>query len=84
MITKAQIRAGRALLNWSQVELAAASGVSLQSIKNIEVGKTDPRLSTATALRDALAKAGVTFLADGQAAVGDGVSLRAGLNAPEK
>jgi DNA-binding XRE family transcriptional regulator len=70
MLTPAQIRAARALLNWSQVDLAAASGVALQSIKNIETGKTDPRLSTATALCRALETAGIIFLDDGQSTDG--------------
>ncbi len=47
MLTPAQIRAARALLNLSQDELPAASGLARQSIKNIERGVTDPRLSTA-------------------------------------
>lgn len=70
MLTPAQIRAARALVGWSQAELANASGVALQSIKNIETGKTDPRLSTATALRRALERAGVIFLEDGQSVDG--------------
>ncbi len=70
MLIPAQIRAARALLSWSQAELAEASGVALQSIKNIETGKTDPRLSTATALRRALEKAGVVFLTDGESVNG--------------
>lgn len=70
MLIPAQIRAARALLSWSQADLAAASGVALQSIKNIETGKTDPRLSTATALRRALETAGVVFLTDGESVNG--------------
>ncbi|MGB3272224.1 MAG: helix-turn-helix transcriptional regulator [Xanthobacteraceae bacterium] len=70
MLTPAQIRAARALLNWSQADLAAASGVALQSIKNIETGKTDPRLSTATALCRALETAGIIFIDDGQSTDG--------------
>ncbi len=77
MLTPAQIRAARALLNWSQVDLAAASGVALQSIKNIETGKTDPRLSTATALCRSLETAGIIFLTDGQSLDGGpGVRLK--------
>lgn len=77
MLTPAQIRAARALLNWSQLELATASGVAIQSIKNIETGKTDPRLSTATALVHALEAAGIIFLADGQSVDGGpGVRLK--------
>ncbi|WP_040676194.1 helix-turn-helix transcriptional regulator [Nitrobacter sp. Nb-311A] len=65
-------------LGWSQAELADASGVALQSIKNIETGRTDPRVSTATALRRALESAGVIFLAEGESVNGwPGVRLLA-------
>lgn len=62
------------MLNWSQAQLSAACGVALQSIKNIETGKTDPRLSTATAIRTALEQAGVIFIASN--GEGPGVRLR--------
>lgn len=74
MLTPEQIRAARGLLNWSQRQLFEASGVALQSIKNIETGKTDPRLSTATAIRTALESAGVIFI--DQNGNGPGVRLR--------
>lgn len=61
-----QIRAARALLGWKQTDLAKASGVSEMSVKNIERGATDPRASTLKALQEALEKAGVVFLDDGQ------------------
>lgn len=76
MITAAQIRAARALLTWKQVDLAKASGVSEMSIKNIERGDTDPRVSTLTAIRAALEAAGVQFLDQGDVAAGAGVSLQ--------
>lgn len=77
MITPAQIRAARALLNWSQADLAEASGVASQSIKNIERGVTDPRLSTAMTIKTTLEKAGVQFLNPGDPAKGPGVTLKA-------
>ncbi len=77
MLTPAQIRAARALLNWSQASLAEASGVASQSIKNIERGVTDPRLSTAMAIKTTLEKAGVRFLEAGDSATGPGVALTA-------
>lgn len=76
MLTPVQIRAARALLNWSQDELAEASGVARQSIKNIERGVTDPRLSTATAIKTTLEKAGVQFLDPSDLAKGPGVALK--------
>jgi predicted transcriptional regulator len=74
MITPAQIRAARALVNMKQVELAAAAGVSEMSVKNIERGATDPRVSTLQALQGALEAAGVIFVAENDE--GPGVRLR--------
>lgn len=77
MIEPAQIRAARALLGWKQTDLAAASGISEMSIKNIERGATDPRSSTLKAIQEALEGAGVLFLEPGQTREGGaGVRLR--------
>lgn len=65
VITPAQIRAARALIGWKQTDLAAASGVSEISIKNIERGATDPRSSTVGAMQAAFERAGVVFLDPG-------------------
>jgi len=74
MITPAQIRAARALIGWKQTELAAAAGLSEMSVKNIERGSTDPRVSTLEAIRQALEAAGVIFIpSNGN---GPGVRLR--------
>jgi predicted transcriptional regulator len=70
MTTAAQVRAARALLDWSQADLAAKAGVSTTAINGVERGKADPRVSTVTALRRALEAAGVEFLGD------EGVKLR--------
>ncbi len=65
MISAAQIRAGRALLNIKQSELAKAAGVSLATLNNIERGIGDPRASTLQALERALELAGVLVEDDG-------------------
>jgi transcriptional regulator with XRE-family HTH domain len=65
MITPAQIRAARAMLGWKQSDLAAKSGISEISVKNIERGATDPRASTLGALEKAFGDAGVIFLDPG-------------------
>ena len=65
MITAKQIRAARALAGWKQSDLAAASGVSEISIKNLERGATDPRASTLAAIQFAFDKEGVVFLEPG-------------------
>ena len=64
LIDAAQIRAARGLLNWSQGELAERAGVSKQSVTRIEIGQTDPRFSTITALYQAIRSAGVALADD--------------------
>ena len=74
MITPRQIRAARALLGWSQQQLADKAIVSLNAVTRLEKGKVDSRVSTVTAIEKALAKAGIEFLAAGEK--GEGVRLR--------
>lgn len=78
MITPAQSRAGRALVNWSQPELAAASGCSVSTIRDFETSKRVPIANNLAALRSALESAGVNFLADGEAVDG-GPGVRLGI-----
>jgi transcriptional regulator with XRE-family HTH domain len=66
MITPAQCRAARALLNWSQQQLADASKAGVVTIRNFEGGKSSPINSTLEVLRRALESAGVEFT-DGNA-----------------
>ena len=75
MITRAQIRAARALIGWTQMDLAQASGISQVAIKNLERGATDPRASTLTCIQQALDHAGVMFLEPGDTRDG-GVGVR--------
>lgn len=65
MITAAQIRAGRSLLNVKQSELAKSAGVSLATLNNIERGVGDPRASTLESIERALFTAGVEVETDG-------------------
>ena len=62
-ITSELIRAARALLRWEQRDLAQASGVSLPTIKRLEVapGLLAAHSSTVTALRRVLEEAGIEF-----------------------
>jgi predicted transcriptional regulator len=75
MITRAQIRAARALIDWTQSDLAQASGVSQVAIKNLERGATDPRVSTINNIQAAFDQAGVIFLDAGDIRIG-GVGVR--------
>jgi predicted transcriptional regulator len=73
MVTLREIQATRALLGWSQQQLADKAIVSLNAVTRLERGEVDPRLSTLTALQKALSKAGIEFLSElGQ---GEGVRL---------
>ena len=76
MVTSEQIRAARALLRWEQKDLAAASKVSLPSVKRLETipGPLAAQARTVDALRLALEDAGVIFVAEN--GEGAGVRLR--------
>jgi predicted transcriptional regulator len=61
MITPAQIRAARGLLDWTQPDLADRAGLSKNSLIKIERGTSDPKASTLLAIQRALEEAGVQF-----------------------
>jgi transcriptional regulator with XRE-family HTH domain len=59
-----QIKAARALLGWSQEELAAAANVSVPTIKRLEAqdGPLGGRTDTGNKLKTAIENAGVEFI----------------------
>ena len=61
-----QIKAARALVGWSQDDLADKSGISVPTIKRLEAAKGDigGRAETGAALVAALEKAGIEFIAE--------------------
>lgn len=61
MITRAQLRGARAMLNWSADELARRSKISRHAIGKIERGRTNPQRATIAAIVNALIVAGVQF-----------------------
>lgn len=69
-----QIKAARALLEWKQADLAAASGVSLAGLTNIERGSADPRRATMVKIQEALEQAGIEIIHPGDGK-GEGVRL---------
>jgi hypothetical protein len=73
-MTSELLRASRALLRWQQRDLAAASAVSLATVKRLEAmgGMLIAHASTVTALRRALEAAGIEFTNGNQ----PGVRLR--------
>ena len=67
-----QIKAARALLDWSQDDLALNSGVSAPTVKRLEAAEGDigGRAKTGEALVAALQKAGVEFIPENGAGIG--------------
>ncbi|MBV8061548.1 MAG: helix-turn-helix domain-containing protein [Alphaproteobacteria bacterium] len=57
-----QIRAARAILDWSQEELAAKTDLSITTIRKIESGHISPRDSTNDKIRDVFELAGLEFM----------------------
>ena len=78
-ITRAQIRAGRSLLGWSQDQLARAAEVAVSTVKDAESGKRDPFGMTKDVIRRTLERGGVVFIA----ANGDGPGVRLKGHRPE-
>ncbi len=74
MITAAQCRAARALLDWSQQHLAEAAKIGNATIRNFEGGKSEPQSATLDVLKRALETAGVEFIPENGG--GPGVRLR--------
>jgi predicted transcriptional regulator len=59
-----QIRGARALLRWSQADLAEAADVSVETIKRLELmaGELKTRLETVTRIKTALEMGGIEFV----------------------
>jgi hypothetical protein len=75
-ISSAQLRAARALLRWSALDLAKASRVGVATIRRVEVmdGEISATSANQAALRHALEAAGVEFIDENGG--GGGVRLR--------
>jgi transcriptional regulator with XRE-family HTH domain len=73
-LTPEQCRAARALLDWTQDDLAARAEVSRSTVRGFEGGQHGLQRAMAAAIRRALELAGVIFL-DPNADCGPGVRL---------
>jgi transcriptional regulator with XRE-family HTH domain len=82
-VTVEQLRAARALLGWSQTELAFRARLSLPTVKRVE-GGFGPAVSQEARkkLQDALESAGVEFLEENGS--GMGVRFRKSRNPTRK
>ncbi|MGY3359913.1 transcriptional regulator [Bradyrhizobium canariense] len=77
-LSSAQLRAARALLRWSALDLAKASKVGVATIRRVEVidGEIPVTAANEQALRQALESAGVEFIDENGG--GPGARLRKG------
>jgi transcriptional regulator with XRE-family HTH domain len=75
-LTSAQIRAARSLIRWTAEDLAAASALSVATIRRAELKENQTALTSANdlAIRRALESAGVEFIDENGG--GPGVRLR--------
>jgi transcriptional regulator with XRE-family HTH domain len=74
MITSAQSRGARGLLDWTQQNLADRAGVSIVTVRQLEAGLSQPRRATLYVIRRALEAGGVEFIDENGG--GPGVRLR--------
>lgn len=74
MITPAQCRAARGLINWSQQALARVAGVGVVTVHQLEAGTSQPRVATLAVIRRAFESAGVEFIEEN----GGGPGVRLG------
>jgi transcriptional regulator with XRE-family HTH domain len=74
MITPGQCRAARALIGWSQQELAGQAGVGVMTVHQLEKDGSQSRRATLDVVQRALELAGVQFIEENGG--GAGVRLR--------
>ena len=80
MVSSSQIKAARAMLGWSAIELANRSGVGSASIKRYEVQDGVPVANTKNlmSIRNALEEAGIEFTGDPLVNPGVTLSIKRG------
>jgi DNA-binding transcriptional regulator YiaG len=76
LITTRQVKAARALLGWSQADLARRSGISVPTIARLESaeGELGGREGTGEKIKKAIVSAGIEFISENGG--GPGVRLR--------
>jgi transcriptional regulator with XRE-family HTH domain len=81
-MTPAQCRAARALLDWSQQQLATIAGVGIVTVRQFEAGIGVPRLATTELLMNTFERVGLEFVAGNGG--GPGVRAKQDLNSQEQ
>ena len=79
ILAAAQCRAARALLEWTDVQLAEAAAVDVEVIKELEAGFRRPTPDDQHQIRRALEEGGVVFIGEN----GGGVGVRLKFNRKE-
>jgi len=72
-----QVKAARALLGWSQKDLAAHSGVSLSTLNRLERGEGDPSISSLRLVYKSFEHWGIRFINEPTGELGVVVSAEA-------
>lgn len=70
IITAAQCRGARGMLDWSQTKLGNEAGLSLSTVRDFEKGRRVPLIPSMLALVAALERAGITFVVPDEDSVG--------------
>jgi transcriptional regulator with XRE-family HTH domain len=71
LFSPSQIRAARALIGWSQTDVASAAGLSVPTVKRAEAdGGTKVSEDAILAIANVLKKAGVEFIAENGGGIG--------------
>jgi transcriptional regulator with XRE-family HTH domain len=85
-VSRPQVRAARALLKWTQENLAEHATVGVATVRRYEMGRNIPE-ALVQQIVDALLEAGVIFIVNprklGSMTVHTGVALREGVEAYE-
>jgi transcriptional regulator with XRE-family HTH domain len=78
MLSSAQMKAARALLEWDQRTLAKAAGVSLPTIQRMETSEQNVRANVGTLMKvlEALDRGGVEVIGQGAASASGGRGVR--------
>jgi DNA-binding XRE family transcriptional regulator len=71
-MTRGQCRAARALLEWTQDQLAETASVSKKTLADFEAGKRTPYDRTLADIQKALEEAGIQFIPEN----GGGAGIR--------
>jgi len=76
-LSQEDCKAARAYLNWKAGDLAEAAGVSIDTLRSFESGRSKTlSASNQAAVVKALEAQGIQFLEDGQVAAGPGVAMK--------